>query len=180
MRFGHFDDQTREYVITTPHTPYPWINYLGSQDFFSLISHTGGGYAFYKDAKMRRLLRYRYNNVPVDAGGRIFSINDGGDVWSPSYFPYKKELNSFETRHGMGYTRITGTRGDLKASVLFFVPVDANAEIQVVSLTNQSDKTKTVNLFSFVEFALWNAEEDQTNFQRGLSLDEVEVVGSDI
>ncbi len=180
MRFGHFDDQTREYVITTPHTPYPWINYLGSQDFFSLISHTGGGYAFYKDAKMRRLLRYRYNNVPVDAGGRVFSINDGGDVWSPSYFPYKKELNSFETRHGMGYTRITGTRGDLKASVLFFVPVDANAEIQVVSLTNQSDKTKTVNLFSFVEFALWNAEEDQTNYQRGLSLAEVEVEGSEI
>ena len=68
MRFGHFDDEAREYVITTPHTPYPWINYLGSQEFFSLISHQAGGYSFYRDARMRRLTRYRYNNVPTDTG----------------------------------------------------------------------------------------------------------------
>ena len=180
MKYGHFDDAAREYVVTTPHTPYPWINYLGTKDFFSLISHTGGGYAFYRDAKMRRLLRYRYNNVPVDAGGRIFTINDGGDVWSPSYFPYKTELDEFETRHGMGYTRITGSRGGLWASALYFVPVEGDAEIQMVTLTNESDHAKTVNLISFVEFALWNAEDDQTNYQRNLSLAEVEVEGSTI
>lgn len=180
MRFGHFDDDNKEYVIETPTTPLPWINYLGSQDFFSLISHTGGGYAFYRDAKMRRLLRYRYNNVPIDAGGRIFSINDQGDVWSPEFFPYKKELDFFETRHGLGYTRITGSRGGLKASVLFYVPLDAHAEVQIVTLTNETDAPKDIRLFSFVEFALWNAEDDQTNYQRNLSLGEVEVDGSSI
>ena len=180
MQFGHFDDDAREYVIETPHTPYPWINYLGSQEFFGLISHTGGGYSFYRDAKMRRLTRYRYNNVPTDAGGRIFTINDGGDVWSPGYFPYKAELDHFETRHGMGYTRITGARNGLKASTLFFVPVDINAEIHQVTLTNESDAEKSVSLFSFVEFCLWNAEDDQTNYQRNLSIGEVEVVDGNI
>ena len=180
MQFGHFDDDAREYVVTTPHTPYPWINYLGSQEFFGLISHTGGGYSFYRDAKMRRLTRYRYNNVPGDGGGRIFTINDGGDVWSPGYFPYKKDLDFFETRHGMGYSRITGARGGLKVSTLFFVPVDINAEIHQVTLTNESDAAKAVTLFSFVEFCLWNAEDDQTNYQRNLSIGEVEVVDGNI
>lgn len=175
MQFGHFDDEAREYVIETPHTPYPWINYLGSQEFFGLVSHTGGGYSFYRDAKMRRLTRYRYNNTPVDDGGRIFSINDGGDVWSPLYRPYKKDLDAFETRHGMGYTRITGARGGLRASVLLFVPVDINAEIHQVTLTNTSQAPKSFSLFSFLEFNLWNAEDDQTNYQRNLSIGEVEV-----
>ncbi|WP_084105188.1 GH36-type glycosyl hydrolase domain-containing protein [Demequina sp. NBRC 110056] len=175
MQFGHFDDEAREYVITTPHTPYPWINYLGSQEFFGLVSHTAGGYCFYRDAKMRRLTRYRYNNIPVDDGGRYFSINDGGDVWSPSYRPYKTDLDRFETRHGMGYTRITGERGGLEASVLLFVPVDVNAEIHQVTLTNRTDAPKQVDLFSFIEFCLWNAEDDQTNYQRNLSIGEVEV-----
>jgi len=180
MQFGRFDDEAREYVITTPHTPYPWINYLGSQEFFGLISHTGGGYSFYRDAKMRRLTRYRYNNTPVDEGGRIFTINDGGDVWSPGYFPYKADLDFFETRHGMGYTRISGSRGGLKVSTLFFVPVDINAEIHQVTVTNESDADKSVTLFSFVEFCLWNAEDDQTNYQRNLNIGEVEVVDGNI
>src|SRR6187431_81896 len=175
MQFGHFDDEAREFVITTPHTPYPWINYLGAQEFFGLVSHTAGGYSFYRDAKMRRLTRYRYNNIPVDDGGRYFSINDGGDVWSPSYRPYKTELDRFETRHGMGYTRITGERNGLEASALFFVPVDINAEIHQVTLTNTSDAAKSVQLFSFIEFCLWNAEDDQTNYQRNLNIGEVEV-----
>jgi len=176
MQFGHFDDEAREYVIETPHTPYPWINYLGSQEFFGLVSHTGGGYCFYRDAKLRRLTRYRYNNIPVDDGGRYFSINDGGDVWSPSYRPYKTELDFFETRHGMGYTRITGERGGVRASVLLFVPVGINAEVHQVTLTNTSDAAKQFSLFSFLEFNLWNAEDDQTNYQRNLSIGEVEVV----
>ncbi len=93
MRFGHFDDEAREYVITTPRTPYPWINYLGTEDFFSLISHTAGGYCFYRDARLRRLTRYRYNNVPTDVGGRYFYIRDGDDVWTPAWMPVKAELD---------------------------------------------------------------------------------------
>src|SRR5690606_12561556 len=139
------------------------------------ISHTAGGYSFYRDAKMRRLTRYRYNNVPTDDGGRYFTINDGGDVWSPGYFPYKAELDEYACRHGMGYSRITGKRGGLRASALFFVPAGINAEIQKVTLTNESDQPKSVTLFSFVEFCLWNAQDDQTNYQRNLNIGEVEV-----
>src|SRR5882672_1621036 len=123
MRFGHFDDSGREYVITTPHTPHPWINYLGTEDFFSLVSHQAGGYCFYKDARLRRLLRYRYNNVPTDAGGRYFYIREptatGEGLWSPTFLPVKAPLDEFECRHGLGYTKITGRRGDLQAEVLF-------------------------------------------------------------
>ncbi len=175
MRYGHFDDETREYVITTPHTPAPWINYLGSQSFFSLISHQGGGYSFYRDARMRRITRYRYNNIPSDVGGRYFFVNDGGDTWTPTWLPVKADLDHFETRHGMGYTQITGERGGLRVESLHFVPVDENAEIARVTVTNTAEVTKTPTLFSFVEFALWNAQDDQTNYQRNLSIGEVEV-----
>ena len=105
MKYGHFDDANREYVITNPKTPYPWINYLGNEDFFSLTSNTSGGYTFYKDAKFRRLTRYRYNNVPVDDGGKYFYIKDGDTVWSPGWKPVKAELDSYECRHGMSYTK---------------------------------------------------------------------------
>lgn len=175
MRYGHFDDESREYVITTPHTPYPWINYLGSEEFFSLVSHQAGGYAFYRDAKMRRLTRYRYNNVPTDEGGRYLYVHDDGDVWTPSWTPMKAELDHFEARHGLGYTRITGERGGVRAETLLFVPMGETAEVQKITVTNTSDVTKKLTLFTFVEFCLWNAQDDQTNYQRNLSIGEVEV-----
>ena len=180
MRYGYFDDDAREYVVTTPHTPYPWINYLGSEDFFGLVSHQAGGYAFYRDAKLRRLTRYRYNNVPVDAGGRYFYVNDGGDVWSPSYLPVKAELDSFECRHGLGYTKITGARGGVNVETLFLVPPGDTAEIHRVRVRNDGDSARTVTLFSFVEFCLWNALDDMTNFQRNYSTAEVEIEGATI
>ena len=175
MRYGYFDDDAREYVITTPLTPAPWINYLGSQNFFSLISHLGGGYSFYRDARMRRLTRYRYNSVPNDVGGRYFFVNDDGDTWTPTWLPVKADLDHFETRHGLGYTRITGERGGLRVEALHFVPVDTDAEVARVTVTNTSGAMKTPTLFSFLEFALWNANDDQTNYQRNLSIGEVEV-----
>lgn len=175
MRFGHFDDERREYVVTTPRTPYPWINYLGSEDFFSLVSHTGGGYSFYRDARMRRLTRYRYNDVPADTSGRYLFVNDGGDVWTPTWQPVRAELDRFETRHGLGYTRVTGERGGVAVETLFFVPLGENAEVQRVTVTNTSAAPKRLTLFTYVEFALWNAHDDQTNYQRNLSLGEVEV-----
>lgn len=180
MKFGYFDDRNREYVITTPQTPYPWINYLGSQEFFSLISNTAGGYSFYQDARLRRITRYRYNNVPLDDGGRYFYINDGGDCWTPSFKPMKKELSFYECRHGLGYTKICGARGGLRAEQLFFVPLFFNGEIMQIRLKNETDQAKSVSLFSFVEFCLWDAHDDMTNFQRNLSIGEVEVEGSAI
>jgi cellobiose phosphorylase len=180
MRFGYFDDTLREYVITTPRTPYPWINYLGTENFFSLISHQAGGYCFYRDARLRRILRYRYNNVPIDAGGRYFYIAENGDYWTPSFMPVKRELDQFECRHGLGYTRITAVRQGIEAEVLYFVPLGINAEIHQVTLRNQSARPRTLSLFSFVEFCLWNANDDMTNFQRNFNTGEVEVEDSAI
>ena len=177
-KFGHFDDVNREYVITNPQTPWPWINYLGNEDFFSLISNTAGGYSFYKDAKFRRITRYRYNNVPMDNGGRYFYINDGGTVWSPGWKPCKTPLDFYECRHGMSYTRITGAKNGIRASVLFFVPLGTWAEVQKLTLTNQGTEAKTLKLYSFAEWCLWNAATDMENFQRNFSTGEVEVDGS--
>ena len=176
--FGHFDDALREYVITDPQTPWPWINYLGNEDFFSLISNTAGGYSFYKDAKFRRITRYRYNGVPMDNGGRYFYINDGGTVWSPGWKPCKTPLDFYECRHGMSYTRITGAKDGIQASVLFFVPLHTWAEVQKVTLTNTGDAPKKIKLYSFAEWCLWNAATDMENFQRNFSTGEVEVDGS--
>ncbi len=178
MKYGHFDDKAREYVITEPRTPWPWINYLGNKDFFSLISNTAGGYSFYKDAKFRRLTRYRYNGVPMDAGGRYFYINDEGTVWNPGWKPSKTPLDSYECRHGMNYTVIKGEKNGLEAKALFFVPLGEHAEVTKLTLTNKTARAKSFKLFSFMEWCLWNAATDMENFQRNFSTGEVEVEGS--
>ena len=176
--FGYFDDKNREYVITDPATPFPWINYLGNEDFFGLISNTAGGYDFYKDAKFRRITRYRYNGVPMDAGGRYFYIVDAGFpgiAWNPGWKPCKTPLDSYECRHGMNYTRITGNKNGIEASVLFFVPLKTWAEVQKLTLRNTTDKVKHLKLFSLTEWCLWNAATDMENFQRNWSTGEVEI-----
>ncbi|MGB1170947.1 MAG: GH36-type glycosyl hydrolase domain-containing protein [Flavobacteriaceae bacterium] len=178
MKYGFFDDANREYVITNPQTPWPWINYLGNEDFFSLISNSAGGYSFYKDAKFRRLNRYRYNNVPMDNGGRYFFIKDEDTIWSPGWKPVKTELDSYECRHGMSYTKIKSVKNDLEAEALFFVPLKTWGEVQKVKFTNKGSVTKKFKLFSYNEWCLWNAEDDQNNLQRNLSTGEVEIDGS--
>ena len=180
MKYGYFDDINREYVITEPKTPWPWINYLGNKDFFSLISNTAGGYSFYKDAKFRRITRYRYNGVPMDAGGRYFYIKDGDTVWNPGWKPTKTPLDAYECRHGMNYTVIKGEKNGLEAKALFFVPLDTHAEITRLTLTNKTDSPKSFKLFSFIEWCLWNAATDMENFQRNFSTGEVEIDGSTI
>ena len=180
MKFGHFDDDAREYAITTPRTPLPWINYLGSEAFFSLVSHTAGGYSFYKDAKLRRITRYRYNNVPADSNGRYYYIKEGSIIWNPGWQPTQTELDFYECRHGLGYSIITGKKNGLAARLELFVPVGDNCEIDRLVLTNESDAPKSFTVFSYVEFCLWNAVDDSTNFQRNFSTGEVEVEGSTI
>ncbi|MCL2252884.1 MAG: glycosyl transferase [Lachnospiraceae bacterium] len=180
MKFGYFDDANREYVITTPQTPLPWINYLGCNDFFSLISNTCGGYTFYKDAKLLRLTRYRYNNVPADNNGKYIYIKDGDTVWNPGWQPTKTALDSYECRHGIGYSRFSGQKNDIKAEVLTFVPMNDTCEVTQLKITNNSACAKTISLFSYVEWCLWNADDDMKNFQRNLSIGEVEVIESAI
>ena len=180
MKFGFFDDANQEYVITTPKTPLPWINYLGCNEFFSLISNTCGGYSFYKDAKLLRLTRYRYNDVPFDINGKYFYIKEGNTIWNPGWQPTQTDLDSYECRHGIGYSRFTSVKNKLQASVLAFVPLKDNCEINQLKLTNQSDKEKSFDIFSYVEWCLWNADDDSRNFQRNLSTGEIEVIGSTI
>ena len=180
MEYGHFDDAAREYVITRPDTPSPWINYLGSEAFFTLMSNTGGGYSFYKDARMLRITRYRYNNVPADAGGQYFYIRDGDTVFTPGWMPVKTPLDAYECRHGLGYTVISAEKNGLAVRQTAMVPRGVDALVTRVELTNRTDYNKEISLFSFVEFCLWNAQDDATNFQRNFSTGEVEVEGSAI
>ncbi|MCI5910523.1 MAG: glycosyl transferase [Oscillospiraceae bacterium] len=177
-KFGHFDDINKEYVIENPRTPYPWINYLGNQGFFSLISNTAGGYCFYKDARLRRITRYRYNNVPIDMGGRYFYINDNGTIWSPGWSPVKTELDEYQCRHGMGYTIIKGKKNGVSTEVTFFVPQNYNGEVQSLVIKNEGSEAKTLKLFSFAEWCLWDAQDDCTNFQRNFSTGCVEIEGN--
>ena len=180
MKFGYFDDANKEYVITSPKTPLPWINYLGSENFFSLISNTCGGYSFYKDAKLLRLTRYRYNNVPFDSNGHYYYIKEGDTIWNPGWMPAKTDLDAYECHHGMGYSTFRSSKNDLQAELTAFVPVGKNCEINQLTLTNNSKETKDFSVFSYVEFCLWNAMDDMTNFQRNFSTGEVEVHGSAI
>lgn len=179
MQYGYFDDERREYVIKTPATPMPWINYLGSQEFFSLISNTAGGYCFYRDAKLQRILRYRYNNVPADVGGRFFYIKEAGkSPWSPTFHPVDAQLDDYRCRHGMGYTVFETKKDDLVAQMTFFVPIGENCEVQHVVLKNTAATEKCFRFTAAVEWCLWNTVDDSTNFQRNLNIGEVEKEGS--
>lgn len=180
MKFGYFDDKNKEYVITRPDTPYPWINYLGSQAYFCLLSNTAGGYSFYKDASKLRITRYRYNNIPHDVGGKYYYLFEDGQYWSPTWAPVKKKLEKYECRHGLGYSKITGEYNDINTEILYFVPENADCEIHRLKIKNNSNRKRSIKLFSFIEFCLWNAFDDMTNFQRNFSIGEVEVEGSTI
>lgn len=184
MRYGHFDDAAKEYVIETPATPLPWINYLGNEDFFSLISNTGGGYSFYKDAKLRRITRYRYNNVPADNGSRCYYLSlmdsDSADAkpvetWSPTFLPCKTPLDSYKCRQGIGYTVFEASKRGIESKLTAFVPLHTNAEINRPDVTNTTDEPAVIDVTGSVEWCLWNAVDDSSNFQRNLSTGEVEI-----
>ncbi|HEY4722038.1 MAG TPA: glycosyl transferase, partial [Anaerolineae bacterium] len=177
MQYGHFDDEQREYVITQPDTPLPWINYLGCEEYFGIISNTAGGYSFYRDARLRRLTRYRYNNAPFDLGGRYLYLrdNDSTEFWSPSWQPTRRDLDAYTCRHGLGYSMIGSTYQQIEAHTTYFVPVGENLEVWQLTLTNHRSQAANLSIFSSIEFCLWDAQDDATNFQRNFSTGQVEV-----
>ncbi|MBI5840407.1 MAG: glycosyl transferase [Chloroflexi bacterium] len=181
MRYGFFDDEQREYVITRPDTPLPWINYLGCENYFGIISNTAGGYSFYKDARLRRLTRYRYNNAPLDSGGRYIYLRDDNpppsrpSFWSPSWMPTRVPLDEYECRHGLGYTTIRSRLSGIESQTRYFVPLGESLEIWELTLTNHRDQPANLSVFSAIEFCLWDALDDATNFQRNYSIGEVEI-----
>ncbi len=175
VRYGHFDDERREYVITRPDTPLPWINYLGSEEYIALLSNTAGGYSFVRDARLRRLIRYRYNNAPLDVGGRFLYVRDdaSGDYWNPGWQPTQRDLDGYSCRHGLGYSVIAGQRGGIRAETTYLVPAGQTLEVWRVTVTNERPEPARLSLFGAVEFCLWDAQDDATNFQRNLSVGEV-------
>ena len=180
--YGHFDDEAREYVVSRPDTPLPWINYLGSEEHFGIISNTAGGYAFNRDARLRRLTRYRYNNVPTDGGGRYLYVRDRetGEYWSPSWQPTQTAVDDYRCRHGLGYSVIGSRRSGIEVETLYFVPLGESLEVWRTRLTNHRDRPAQLSLFSAVEFCLWDAADDSTNLQRNLSTGEVAIQGSTV
>lgn len=180
MKYGHFDDNAYEYVIEKPDTPLPWLNYLGNEEYFGIISNTAGGYSFFRDARLRRLTRYRYNNVPSDTGGRYIYVRDNskGEYWSPSWQPVRRTLDRYTAKHGLGYTIINSTYQGIESNTLYFVPQGENLEIWQLTVTNHRDETAELSVFSFLEFNLWDANDDMTNFQRNLNIGQVEVEDS--
>ena len=177
MRYGHFDDVNREYVITRPETPMPWINYLGCEAYFGIISNTAGGYSYYRDARLRRITRYRYNNAPFDYGGRYLYLrdNDTAGFWSPSWQPTRTKLDKYECRHGMGYSIIGSSCHGIETRTTYFVPLGQTLEVWKCQVTNHRKTTAKLSLFSSIEFCLWDAQDDATNFQRNFSTGQVEV-----
>ena len=139
-QYGYFDDASQEYVITRPDTPLPWLNMLGQDEFYGLCTQTAGGYSFWKDARLRRLTRYRYNNNPMDNDGRFLYIKHGKSVWNPGWKPVRAKLDAFECRHGLGYTRIKGRKDGIEVEQLMFVPPNENLEVWKVSVRNKTKK----------------------------------------
>ncbi len=177
MRYGHFDDERREYVIDRPDTPLPWINYLGTEAYFGIVSNTAGGYSFYRDSRLRRITRYRYNNAPFDVSGRYLYVRDeeSGSFWSPSWQPTQPALDAYECRHGLGYTAIDSSVHGVRAEQMFFVPLGETLEVWRLRLTNDRVRPAALSVFSSIEFCLWDAQDDATNFQRNFSTGQVEV-----
>jgi len=174
MKYGYFDKENREYVVTRPDTPTPWINYLGCDEYCAMISNAAGGYSFHKDPRDKRITRYRYNNVPSDRPGRYIYIRDDGtgDFWSSTWQPVLKDLKEYfyECRHGMGYTAIRSRYAGISTATTYFVPLNENLEVWMLSVRNDSKKKRSLSLFTYTEFCLWQAIMDMTDFQYTLNI----------
>lgn len=163
MRYGFFSKDEKEYIITRPDTPTPWINYIGEGAYGGIVTNTGGGYSFYKDPRYRRILRYRYNNLPMDRPGRYIYLRDESDghFWSPTWQPTMTKLQKYECRHGMGYTKITGLYRNISAEITYFVPVKQDFEYWLVKVKNENKHSVKLKLFTYAEFCLFDAVTDQ-------------------
>ncbi len=172
MRYGYFDDDRREYVITRPDTPLPWINYLGCQAYFGLISNTGGGYSFYKSAEHGRITRFRPNGVPLDRPGHYVYLRDDetGDYWSISWQPVGKclEKAKYECRQGLSYSKFNCDYSEIRAEQLLFIPIHDDVELWDVVIKNNGPKNRKLSIFSYVEFSFQHIEIDNQNFQMSL------------
>ena len=163
-KYGHFSEDGREFVITRPDTPAPWVNYISNTRYTGLVTNTGGGYSFYICPKDARISRHRYNCLPWDRPGRYVYLRDeDGDYWSLTWQPVAKQPDFYECRHGMGYTSIETEYKDIRSKVLYFVPLEDDLEIWRITLENRSDRPRKLDVFSYVELCLGHALVDLIN-----------------
>ncbi len=170
MRYGYFDDEAREYVITRPDTPRSWINYLGSRLYGGIISQNAGGYSFYKSGGTGRVLRMRFNGVPVDEPGRYLYLRDeaSGDYWSASWQPVGKPLEEYaaRVRHGLGYSVFEAEYAGIRSEMTCFIPTGQAFEYWSLAVTNPGPQARTISVFSYAELANeWNYRQDLENLQ---------------
>ena len=180
MEYGHFDTENHEYVVTRPDVPVSWTNYLGNKNFASVVSHAGGGYSYYKSPEYGRITRFRQNGVPLDRPGKYVYIRDNsdGDFWSISWQPVGKpwdageapdrDVATYTTTHGMGYTRFESLYRGIKAQQTVFVPVDEDLELWAVEITNTNDYEVDLTTASYVEFSFHTVDIDNKNLQMSL------------
>ena len=170
MKYGYFDDQNREYVITRPDTPVSWSNYLGSLDYGGIITNNAGGYSFVKSGADGRILRFRFNGIPQDQPGRYIYLRDqeSGDFWSASWQPVGKDLKRYSSvcRHGTAYTIITSNYDRIESETLYYVPLNKLCEIWALKVKNNDSKIRKLSIFSYAEFSNDNNEnQDLVNLQ---------------
>ncbi|MHA7585421.1 GH36-type glycosyl hydrolase domain-containing protein [Vibrio harveyi] len=171
MKYGYFDNENREYVITRPDVPAPWTNYLGTEKFCTVISHNAGGYSFYNSPEYNRVTKFR-PNATFDRPGHYVYLRDDetGDYWSISWQPVAKSLDeaNYEVRHGLSYSKFKCEYSGITATKTLFVPKGEDAEIWDVVIKNTSDKPRTISAFSFVEFSFSHIQSDNQNHQMSL------------
>lgn len=172
MRYGHFDDEDLEYVIDRVDVPASWINYLGVEDWCTVINQNAGGYSFYRSSQSGRVTRFRPNGVPLDRPGHYLYLRDDADgqYWSASWQPVgsPSDAAGYRTRHGLSYSVFESDRNGIEASQRIFVPIGEDAEVWDVTLTNTSGRERTLSLFGYVEFSFHSVGIDNENFQMSL------------
>ncbi|MDR1736964.1 MAG: N,N'-diacetylchitobiose phosphorylase [Oscillospiraceae bacterium] len=170
MKYGHFDNENREYVIDRPDVPVSWTNYLGVEDFCTVISHNAGGYSFYRSPQYHRITRFRQNGVPLDRPGHYVYLRDDetGEYWSLSWQPTGKDKDCYETRHGLSYSVFKCGFGGIEASQTLFVPLGDACELWDVALKNASGKPRKLSVFGYCEFSFHHIDMDNQNFQMSL------------
>jgi cellobiose phosphorylase len=149
---GYFSEDGLEYIITNPRLKYPYINYLTNGTYCSFITHTGGGYSFWKQppAYGINLWAPALDNGP----GRFVYIKEGDEIWTPNWLPTRTDLTSWLCRVGLGYQRLEAQHNGLTAWLSFLVPLDADIEYWILHFTNESQRRKTFEVYPFVELLL--------------------------
>lgn len=157
-KYGYFDKKNSEFVMTTPLTPRPWINYLTNERFCSIISNNAGGYIFYQDCRTDRITRWQPDAWHFDRPGRYLYMSEKkgkkNTAWSATFQPMLVTPSTYESRHGFGYTKINSTYHKINTQITYFVPEHDDCEIWLVRVENLSNKKRNLKIYPYIEWLL--------------------------